>query len=210
MTTSKGREHASLVKWLALCGIIAVILYNLVIFIAGSLSPRFDFVYNTISSLGFEGSPVAWFFNPLGPMLYGVLIILFSIGLFIGRVGRVGSFFLVIYGVGSILIGLYPITIETIILMSTLGFHPYIVGMLALVIGIIVTLFAFAVSMRRRDAWKNLWVYTLVSAIILTALSLVDVFHIYSFAGALSQIILSWIVWLWILIVAHQLYRIHT
>ena len=210
MTTSKGREHASLVKWLALCGIIAVILYNLVILIAGSLFPRYDFVHNSFVSLGFEGSPVAWFFNPLGPRLYGVLIILFSIGLYIGRAGRIGSFFLAIYGIGSILIGLYPITTETILLASTLGFHPYIIGIFALIVGIIVTLFFFAESMRRKDAWKNLWIYTLVSAVTLTALSLVGVFQVYSFDSALSQIIISWIAWLWILIIAYRLYRLHS
>jgi hypothetical membrane protein len=204
MTTSKGKEHASLVKWLALCGIVAVILYNLVILIAGSLSPRHDFVHNSITSLGFAGSPVAWFFNPLGPILYGVLIILFSIGLYIGRAGRIGSFFLAISGIGEIITGLFPITFET------LGDQPYLTGIYTAIVGIIVMLFAFAESMRRKDAWKNLWIYTLVSAIAFTAFSIVIIFHIYSFASGLSEVILIWIAWLWILIIAYRLYRLHT
>ncbi|WP_455282029.1 DUF998 domain-containing protein [[Eubacterium] cellulosolvens] len=202
MTTSKGREHASLVKWLALCGIIAVILYNVVASIAGSLSPFHDFIQNTGVSLGFEGSPVAWFYNPLGPMSYGVLIILFSIGLWIGRVGRIGSFFLAISGIGEIIIGLYPVTYAT--------FQPFLTGIYTILVGVIVMLFAFAESMRRKDTWKHLWKYTFVSAIGFTILSIVTIFEVYSFASGLREAILTWILWLWILIVAYRLYRLHT
>ncbi|WP_455369678.1 DUF998 domain-containing protein, partial [[Eubacterium] cellulosolvens] len=166
MTTSAGREHASLVKWLALCGIVAVLLYNIVVIIAGNIWPAHDFVQNTVASLGAEGSPVAWFFNPLGPMLYGVLIILFSIGLYIGRVGRIGSFFLAISGIGEIVYGLFPIGADV------LTYQLNIAGSLTAVIGVIVMLFAFAESMRRKDAWKNLWKYTVVTAIAFTILSI--------------------------------------
>jgi len=202
MATSKGRKHVSLVKWLALCGIVAVLLYNLVILIAGNMSPAHDFVHNSISSLGANGSPVAWFYNPLGPILYGVLIILFSIGLYIGRAGRIGSFFLAISGIGEIISGLFPITFET--------WQAHIVGLWIAVVGIIVMLFAFADSMRRKDAWKNLWKYTLVSAIAFTALSIVIIFQAYSFAAGLGEAILIWIAWLWVLIIAYRLYRLHS
>ena len=202
MTTSEGREHASLVKWLALCGIIAVILYNLVTIIASSLSPIHDLRYNSAVSLGFEGSPVAWFYNPLGPISYGVLIILFSIGLYVARVGRIGSFFLAISGIGEIIIGLYPITNVT--------FQPFLTGIYTILAAVIVMLFAFAESMRRKDVWKNLWIYTLVSAIAFTILSMVIMFEVYSLASGLSELLLIWILWLWILIVAYRLYRLHT
>jgi hypothetical membrane protein len=203
VTTSQViKEHAFLVKWLALCGIIAVLWYNLMIIIAGSLSQAYDHMHNSIFALGANGSPVAWFYNPLGPILYGVLIVLFSIGLYIGRAGRIGSFFLGISGIGEIIAGLFPLTFE--------ASQPHFIGLLSVVVGTILMLFAFTVSMRRKDVWKSLWKYTLVTAIAFTVSFVVIMLEVFNFAAGLSERVLIWIAWLWILVIAYRLYRLHS
>ena len=44
-----------------------------------------------MSELGMTVAATGWFFNLLGFGLYGVLIILFGIGLYVGGAGRIGS-----------------------------------------------------------------------------------------------------------------------
>ena len=198
---SNSKQANSTLRLLAICGIASVVWFNLLVLIAGSMYEGYDHVMMYISMLGAVGSSTAWFFNPLGFYLVAVLSVLFWIGMYIGGAGRIGSLsFIVGNGVGFIMLGAFPVGPETL--------DMHLLGFLILVAGGILGMFFFAESMRRSEGWKNLWKYTLITAIAYTLFYIAHQNQVFDPMVGLSQRVMSWITWLWTLVIAYRLYRI--
>lgn len=99
-------------KILQLCGVLGPINFFIITLILGLIYPNYDFIPQYISELGAVGSPVKDPMNIIGLMITGVLLGLFSIPMYkrIGRnlSGKIGTFFLLLSGIGMIGIGIYP------------------------------------------------------------------------------------------------------
>ena len=71
-------------RLLAVCGIIAPLLYVFTVALGGILTPNYSHVSNAISELIETGAPYTMFLNPLFDV-YNILIVLFAAGLYYAR-----------------------------------------------------------------------------------------------------------------------------
>ncbi|KON27796.1 hypothetical protein AC481_03730 [miscellaneous Crenarchaeota group archaeon SMTZ-80] len=141
---------------LAICGMVAPIWFIIMWIFSGAMYIGYNHVTQYISELGAVGSPVAWFFNPLGLEVYGLLIIAFSYGLYRGiKESLVGPALLGISGVGVILVGIFPMPLPA----HNLAF-------LILAISVILSCFTFPVCFKRDVRWKSLQKYTLLTGVL--------------------------------------------
>ncbi|MBI2076386.1 MAG: DUF998 domain-containing protein [Candidatus Aenigmarchaeota archaeon] len=98
-------------KFLTLSGFFGPIIFAAVILIAGFLSPNYDHANQVISDLGAVGSPVKDFMNIFGFMLFGILIMAFSVGVYKIRGSLLGKAIAALFMLGGLamfLIGVFP------------------------------------------------------------------------------------------------------
>ena len=178
-------------KAFAVCGIIAPILYLLTAIIGGALRPGYSHITHSVSELLVVGAPN----KPLLVtmlIIYGVLMILFPIGLHRGINGgkgsKVGPVFLVIAGVLVLLSAtLFPQDPggEPVTFAGTM--HVALVASMA-----ILSLAAFLAFWRRLKSdslWSGYDRYSLVTFIVAVPLGVISVILIdSSYMGLLERI----------------------
>jgi len=100
----------------AACGIVAPFLSAVVAAGVGYLQPGYDFTEQRLSELGASGAPYAGLFNVMGLMAPGVLVAVFSLGLYSefssDRVARIGSGLLAVCGACLFMAGIFPCDVE--------------------------------------------------------------------------------------------------
>lgn len=138
-----------MLKWLAICGILSPILWNVMVYTLGAVYQGYDHILQYQSELGAIGSPVAWLFNPLAFGLSGLLGIVFSYGLYRGGAGRIGAALFAIGSLSIILLGIWP-------LGPGLTFQLHMLTFYVVAITWSLALFAFFLSMKRSERWKTL------------------------------------------------------
>lgn len=74
-------------RLLALCGILAPLLYAFAVILGGILTPNYSQVANAISELIGSGAPYKTLLDPLFD-LYNILLVLFAVGLYSARNAR--------------------------------------------------------------------------------------------------------------------------
>lgn len=158
----------------AVCGIVAPIVFMILVLIAGFLTPGYSQFSQTVSELGEVGAAYA----SLGDanfVLTGILTILFIIGLNRGisvrRASRSGSVLLLAYPVAFVFVGtVFPLPSPVHVPLGSIAF-------LVTIIGILVT----SQRMKGDNLWRRWVSYSLVTGVVLVGL-----FFVYGFAMGLS------------------------
>ena len=186
---------------LAVCGMVAPILFALAVIVLGFLREDYSHVSDAISDLGEIGSP-----NMAGQnvnfILTGLLILAFSFGLYRGtgpgkRV-KVGSLLVSVIGLGVAAAGVFPDCHSPGCNSLAANGHAVAGFMVFPLIPFAILLFARGLG--RDTAWRRYRTYSLVTGIV--ALALLVLFDasestLASWEGAIQRLYLvSWFQWI--------------
>ncbi len=153
-------------RFLLACGVIGAPLFLLSLFIFGTMFSGYNPLNEPISQLGAVDSPVKTLANVLSFNLFGILIILFAVGLFrsseLHLAGKIGAIFFFGAGVSMFLVGAFPcdalctIATPTAHLHQKFSFYPFPI----MTIGFL--LFAFDVLANNK---KLVWLVPIIITI---------------------------------------------
>lgn len=99
-------------KTLIACGFIGPVIFFFTIYLLFPFFyPGYDMINQTISELGATNSPVKTMTNALGFSLFGIFIMLFSLGIFrlkeINPLGKIADVFIFLTGISMYLTGIF-------------------------------------------------------------------------------------------------------
>lgn len=212
LAPSKSRQNQA-ARWLALAGVIGPILYVGVFTLAGFLRPGYSPVRQSISTLGIGTN--AWLVNT-ATMIFGVLLLVFSVGFFLSMQQVIKKSLLVtclvlllLSSVGAINTGVFTAAPGTVLLHWTLGF---LLGLLSLVV-------VYAISgwqWKPMSGWRGYGWYSLATAlgaVMLIVLSFVLLAPRSASGGPSSQIgglierVLVLVAFAWPVVIGWRLFR---
>jgi len=181
----------SILRILAVCGIVGPIIYAIVLTLLGSLWPGYNPIRQYMSELGAVNAPHAIAMNVLGFQLLGIFMIGYGFGLYRG-IGKgwdskIGVALIVIAGVNMVLVGFFPCDPGCVDESPTGIAH----AITATIASIATTLGMLVISLRlRKDSrWRSFWVFTLAIAVVAIFLSPLPMFSIFSpWAGLLQRL----------------------
>ena len=196
---------------LSFCGILAPPTIVIIIIIAGLLTPGYNHLTDTISSLCGQESQrpelmTAGFFS------YGALIIGFSYGLYLrlqhGIKARIIWFTLTLYGIGMILAGVFQDTPGTAgDPINPEGFLHNI-STAAAFFSLLIGAWVFARSVHNKPSWFGFTWFTIVATVVSLALSIIFIIQSYVPYPGLFQRIFYIIPLIWIEMVSIWLFRL--
>lgn len=205
---SESRPSRAL-SMLAICGIIAPILYTTSVIVLGFLWLGYNHVTQFISELGGVGTPNAIVMNTLGFGLTGLLEIAFAFGLHRGinegRGSKIGPALVAIDGSATVAVGFFPW--DTTDLASFTSRMHNIVGLVSL---IAITLAPLVIAQRLRNDhhWKGYRVYCLATGLVTAVLGATFLFiAVEGYMGAMQRISAAPSL-IWIEIMAIKLLRL--
>ncbi len=163
-------------RFYALCGVIAPILFTIIVIILGLLRPDYSHVSQAISELGSVGAPNA-VAQDVNFILFGLLIIAFAYGLHIGigdgKGSRLGPILVALFGaVAAVGDGIFP-------LPGPLHQPLFIVGVIAFMIGTLV----ITRRLKQDARWQGYRLYSLGTGVIAIILFLVLLSYAISTGG---------------------------
>ncbi len=205
MTSGSGARPRRL-KLYALCGVIAPVLFTIIVITLGLLRTDYSHVSQPISELGSVGAPNA-IVQDGNFILFGLLIIAFAYGLHKGigdgKGSRLGPILIAVFGaVAAVGDGIFP-------LPGPLHQPLFIVGVIAFMIGILV----ITRRLKRDISWQRYRLYSLGTGAIAIILFLVLLSYVIStngggpWFGALQRIFVAPL-FLWIEIMAIHLLKL--
>lgn len=156
-------------RLLAICGVVGPILGVVLSSVAGSLRPSFDPVAQFGSELGVGNDTAALIANA-GDILYGLLIVAFAVGLYMGlakdRNSVIGPVLMGVYGLAFFLAGIIHCDPGCPLLNQAPSLSQAIHDTLFLIIEVAVILAPLAISIRIREdsLWQKYRTYALVTA----------------------------------------------
>jgi hypothetical membrane protein len=203
-------NRAHLSRILSCCGIFAPPTIVIAIIVAGLLTPGYNQFTDTISSLCGQDSQrpelmIAGFLS------FGVLIIGFSYGLYLGldhsKKARIIWFTLTLYGIGMILAGIFrdcpdntiPINMEGIL-------HDCFVA--AAFISLLIGMCVFTKSVNNKPSWFGFTWFTITATAMSLALSIIFLLQLHVPYPGLLQRIFNIIPLIWIEMVSIWLFRL--
>jgi hypothetical membrane protein len=157
-------------KKLALCGVVAPVVFILTLIVFSLLTPGYSNLNKGISELGTVGAPYALAWNIFGFILVGLLITAFAWGLHLDLRPALGArivpILIGISGIGFAGLGLFPAeagyapsTLTTLhFTMVSINFLPFIL-----------VAFIFAFRLKTTAYWKNWIIFSLVLGVIAIA-----------------------------------------
>ena len=193
----------------AICGIIAPILYLLMVIIGGALTPDYSHISNTVSELLVSGAPNKAIWDTLLIIEY-VLAILFAIGLHHdineGVGSKVGPAFLIIAAVLGILTLIFPQDPggPPVTFAGTL----HVVLLIPMVILSLAALLAFWRRLKSDSLWSGYDRYSLVTFIVAIPLGIVSAVSLESSYIGLLERISAAVVLQWSFVMAIKLFRL--
>jgi hypothetical membrane protein len=193
-------------KTYAIVGISAPILFWTTYFIMSSLRPEYNLLYKAVSELGSLDAPNKWTWNILGYVTTGILIAIFSLGLFKnisnGQGSKLPLIGFVLSGLFMSLSGIFPGDFEnrqtTTMLLHTVGsFGSYIFFLIGA--------FTYPRQMKKNEYWKK----SIRPTLILTWLTIIFGAWVFIFPTipAVGQRIVFFFYLLWVFYTAIQLYK---
>ena len=195
----------SWVKWAAVGGIVAPLLFAILVLVTGLLTPGFSQFSQTVSELGQVGQPYAVLMDA-NFVLTGLLVMGLVVGLrasFAPSLGqRLGPILLLAYPLAFILVGtIFPLPSPVHVPAGVVGFFITLVGMLAI-----------SWPMRAAASWKRLAKLTLLIGIVSIIGSLIFGFlqsqsAVASWLGLAQRLVLA-PYFVWLEIVALRLFSI--
>ena len=196
---------------LALGGVIGPLLFTIIVVLCGSLRPNYDHSYNFISELGATGTSNELLMNFAGFIPTGILLFLFAISLRMimpeQRFLRIGSIFIMLFGLGVMIAGIYSCdagcpsqgSYENMI-------HERVSGPAfgSAALGILLTSLAF----RKMPAWHRYWRYSMSTAILSFAciFGLINAIEIDSLKGVWQRLFLV-MVFLWCIVIGTRVHK---
>jgi len=196
---------------LSFCGILAPAIIAVIVLVAGMLTPGYNQLTDTISSLSAQDcqSPNLMI---AGFIIYGVLIIGFAYALFLrlrhGIKARVAWFTLTLYGVCMILAGIFQnntgANITTLNMEGILHNAAVITSCLSVLTGMCM----FAGSVYKKPSWYGFTWFTIGASFLGLVLSIIFLIQSQVPLSGLFQRIFYCIILIWIEIVSVWLFRL--
>jgi len=155
-------------KNLALGGLIGPLIFVLATLVSASLRSDYNHISQFISELGATDTSHAMLMNLSGFLPFGLLMIGFGVSLFSllpkGISLRIGSFLIVIFGLGVTLAGLFSCDAgcpDSGSVENTIHNQVSAVAFFSVIIGTGILGFSF----RSHANWKSVWLYTFLTFI---------------------------------------------
>ncbi len=193
-------------KFYAICGIIAPIIFWVMVIIESILRPGYSQYYNFVSDLGV--GPLAIIQN-INFIIFGILTIILAIGLRKGlpiqqsRSLNIGVWFVILFALGVLLAGIFP--------ESYLSANPHNYISATAFVAIIAAQLLFWQGLKNEDSniWSRYATYSLISGLLsLILVILLKVAIFYGFYPGLSQRAFLLVSWIWIGITGFNLYSL--
>ena len=205
MNNEKINQTMKWQRFYALCGIIAPLLFTIMVIIESLLRPGYSQIYSTVSDLGLGHLAILQIINFI---IFGLLSISFTIGFskyLKTRSGKAVVGLLIVFslaiisaGVAFLFSGIYPYFTVIIAhsIASIIGFATIIIAQL---------LIWKALKESDHNIWGNYRIYSLISGILTLILLLYNVIGPYP--GLLERLFIA--VWMiWIEVTAIKLYTL--
>jgi len=196
---------------LSFCGIIAPPIIIIIVVVAGLLTPGYNQLKDTISSLSDQGSETPQILS-IGFIVYGVLIIGFAYALYLklrhGVKAHLAWFMLTLYGICMILAGVFqdspsannvPLNTEGILHNAVI-----ITSCLSMLFG----MWAFAGSVYKKPAWFGFTWFTIAASFMGLVLSIIFLVQSYVPWAGLLQRFFYCVILIWIETVSIWLFRL--
>ncbi len=196
-------------RFLAICGIIAPIIFTIILMIASLLRPDYSHLINFVSELGAVGAPYA-IIQRINFVLTGILIVAFTFGLHRGigdgKGSIIGPLLVAIFGLSSVMSGIFSTdTIQP-------GSFSDIMHSMSSAIGSVAAIIAFFIISGRLEKdilWRPYQSFSIVIAIVAIIVSVVGT-GILGAVGTpgLGQRLFLAVLFLWIEVMAIRLFQI--
>lgn len=148
----------------ALAGIMAPLIFILVMTLVGLLQPDYSAIQETISQLVL--GRYGWF-QAMSFFIVGFLLVVFAFRLYNVTLrtiyAKVGFVFFVISSLGFFLMGAFPVKPDEVVFTISALLHSIAVGIV--VTSFILGGFAYSIYFRADLRWSRFWLYTLLTAI---------------------------------------------
>lgn len=203
------RMHGRYQRFFAICGIIAPIIFAIIVMIAGFLRPEYSHLINFVSELGAVGAPNA-IMQRSNFVLLGILIIAFTFGLHRGIGEGKGSI------IGPLLVAIFGLSAVTSGIFSTDPIQPGsfsdIMHQMSSAIGSTAAIIGFFVISGRLEqdiSWQRYRSFSIVIAIVAIVVSVVGV-GVLGVLGVpgLAQRLFMAVLFLWIEVMAIRLFQV--
>jgi hypothetical membrane protein len=208
MTGILPRTRDPLVRIGALAGIGGPLLYAAMVGVTGYLTPGYDPLTQWISELGATGAPYAMVFNVLGPGIFGLLSVLFALGLWRALKGGPLAFaaaaLVTIAGIAGILEGVFPCDPGCIPVTMTGSLHLTL-GLVPL-LGMLGAMEIFAFIVRKDPGWP--WFFAFSQVMVALTLIFALAFSSGSTFDGLYQRVMIGAILVWVMAVGVRMWRL--
>lgn len=154
----------------AVCGIGVPIIFTAVTASVSFLRPGYNHLSQFVSELGESGAPYSTLQNAAFT-LYGLLVIVFSVGLSKGigasRASRIGAVLLVVSGVGDVGAAIFPCDLGCPSSGSTSNILHGQFSILGIVAAIL-AIWIFSLALGKDSRWRGYRAYSLATAVLAT------------------------------------------
>lgn len=200
-------------RLIAVTGILGVLLFWGIVFLLGFLDPQYSHVQNAMSVVGAIGAPFS-LYGRLTFILLGISIIIFSFGLQRGIAPGKGSFLgpvlLVVHGIGRIGEGVFAFNLIEITNCTSCDLGNQLHSLFGAP-GVMVMIpipFILLFRLKGDEKWHSLWMYTLATGVVFTALGFLAAAGLLVLPLGLGQRIGFAIWYTWIVVLGIRLFRI--
>ncbi|MGB7969116.1 MAG: DUF998 domain-containing protein [Methanobacterium sp.] len=193
-------------QFYAICGIIAPIIFWIMVIVESILRPGYSQYYNFVSDLGVGHLAILQNINFI---VFGILTIIFALGLRNGlptpqgRSLKAGVWFVILFALGVLLAGVFP--------ESFLSANPHNIVSATAFVAIIAAQLLIWQGLKNRDktVWGRYATYSFISGLLsLILVIFLKVAILYGFYPGLSQRVFLIVSWAWIGITGIKLYRL--
>lgn len=196
-------------KGFAFSGIASGILLGTTYFVMANMRPEYSFKYKAISELGSLDAPNLWFWNILGYIIPGLLIAMFSIGLYKYSAKNINSkipyYGLILSGLFMTLSGIFPADMENRKSTTTI---LHMIGSYGSYISFLFTAFTYPKIWKKNTNWQPLIKPTLICVWLTIVFGSWYLF--FPNIPSVGQRIVFLFYFLWIVISAIRLYKTKT
>ena len=197
-------------QYLAICGIIAPLLFTIQLIIIGYYHPNYNHIIQYMSELGAVNAPYANIKNT-GLSIIGILIIFFSFGMYIElndkktKATILGSSLVFISGVSFLLLGFFPCDPDCINFTTIGTIHGYLA--ITAQFPLIIAPYFLLSNLKLNKKWHDLYYYSIISIILgVTSFAIYKSYFFEGYVGLLQRISFG-IPILWVEIIAIKIFK---
>lgn len=208
MTGTFLRTGNPLVRFGALAGIGGAVFYVIVVAGTGYLTPGYNPLTQWISELGAVGAPYATLFNVLGPGIFGILSVVFALGLWKalkgGPLAFAAAFLVAISGFAGMLEGVFPCD-PGCIPVTTAGSLHLTIGIVPL-LGMLGAMEICAFIVRKNPAWP--WFFPFSQAMVILTVIFAIAFSSGATLDGLYQRIMIGSILVWVVVISGWMWKL--